>query len=168
MLPAVMVACLPFSVVCKSVPPSVKDGAATAPVDVMPAVVMLAAVSRASVRYASPPVVVLTLRGVTASMPRNFVEPESNNRTAFVGMAASKNLFCLPSNVVCRSVPPSVKAGVARVPVKVGFAIGAFVFSVVCKSDPLSVKAGAVTIPVNVGLFLVALYPSKVSVSVIE
>ena len=54
------------------------------------------------------------------------------------------NLFRLPSRVVCRSVPPSVKVGVARVPVKVGFAIGAFVFSVVCKSVLPSVKAGAV------------------------
>ena len=85
MLPAVMVACLPFNVVCKSVPPSVKDGAATALVDVKLAVVMVAVVSRASVRYASPLAVALTLRGVTASMPRNFAELESNNLTALVG-----------------------------------------------------------------------------------
>ena len=63
MLPAVRVACLPFSVVCKSVLPRVTDGAMTAPVDVRPAVVMVAVVSRERVGYASPPVVVSTLRG---------------------------------------------------------------------------------------------------------
>ena len=101
MLPDVRVACFPLSVVCKSAPPRVTDGATTAPVDVRPAVVMVAVVSRASVGYASPPVVVLTLRGVTASMPLNFVETESNNLTALVGTDPSINLFCLPSSVVC-------------------------------------------------------------------
>ena len=75
-----------LSVVCKSVVPSVTVGAVSVPVAVMFVVVIFAVGSKERVRYASPPVVVSTFSGVTASIPLNFVEPESNNLAEFVGI----------------------------------------------------------------------------------
>ena len=59
------------------------------------------------------------------------------------------NLSCCPLNVVCRSVPPSVIAGVDTVPAKVGLADGALLVKVVCRSAPPSVIASVDTVPVT-------------------
>ena len=75
-----------LSVVCRSVVPNVTVGAVSLPVAVRFVVVIFAVESRERVRYASPPVSVSTLSGVTASMPLNFVDPASNSLAAFVGI----------------------------------------------------------------------------------